>query len=168
MTMGDRIVVLKDGIIHQVAPPIELYRHPVDKFVAGFIGSPPMNFIDGRIMVDGEKLYFDGGDLRVRVGDEQLESLKKYMEKEIILGIRPEDIYLSKYFSDKYPESRLEAMVDVVEPLGAEMYVYFRTGETRFVSRITVREYIKVGESVELVFDMSKVHFFDPETEKTI
>ena len=168
MTMGDRIVVLKDGIIHQVAPPIELYLHPVDKFVAGFIGSPPMNFIEGRITADGEKLYFDGGGFRVLVGEEQMAALEVYKDKEIIFGIRPEDIYLSKYYGDKDRESRLEAMVDVVEPMGAEMYVYFRTGEVSFVSRITVREYIKVGESIELVFDMSKVHFFDPESEKTI
>jgi multiple sugar transport system ATP-binding protein len=168
MTMGDRIVVLKDGIIHQVAPPIELYLHPVDKFVAGFIGSPPMNFIEGRIMSEGEKLYFDGSDFRVLIGEKHLEALKEYKDKEIIFGIRPEDIYLLKYYGDKSPESRLEAMVDVVEPMGAEMYVYFRAGESRFVGRITVREYIKVGESIELVFDMSKVHFFDPGSEQTI
>ena len=168
MTMGDRIVVLKDGIIHQVAPPIELYRHPVDKFVAGFIGSPPMNFIDGRITDDGSKLYFNLDGLRVRVPEERMDGLEEYREKKIIFGIRPEDIYLAKHYGDNYPDSRLSAMVEVVEPLGAEMYVYFQAGNISFVGRITVREYIKVGEAIELVFDMSKAHFFDPETEKTI
>ena len=168
MTMGDRIVVLKDGVIHQVAPPIELYRHPVDKFVAGFIGSPPMNFIDGRIIKEGGNLYFNQGGFKVMVPEERMEALSGYIDKEIIFGIRPEDIYLSEYFGDEYPDSRMEALVEVVEPLGAEMYVYFQAGDSRFVGRITVREYIKAGESIELVFDMSKTHFFDPESEKTI
>ncbi|MEA1926582.1 MAG: sn-glycerol-3-phosphate ABC transporter ATP-binding protein UgpC [Candidatus Auribacterota bacterium] len=168
MTMGDRIVVLKDGIIHQVAPPIELYHRPVDKFVAGFIGSPPMNFIEGKVIAEGDKLFFDAGDFRLLVADEQMEALKKYQDKEIIFGIRPEDIYLATHNGDKYPGSRLEAMVEVVEPMGAEMYVYFRAGEDKFVGRIMVRKYIKVGEKIDLALDMSKTHFFDPETEKNL
>jgi len=168
MTMGDRIVVLKDGIIHQVAPPLELYRHPVDKFVAGFIGSPPMNFIAGKIDEEGGSLFFNEGKFRVRTAPAHDETLVRYAGKEIICGIRPEDIYLQKYAGDDYPESRLDAVAEVVEPMGSEMYVYFRAGEVRFVARIIVREIIKVGETIPLVFDMSKVHFFDPESEKTV
>lgn len=168
MTMGDRIVVLKDGIIHQVAPPIELYRHPVDKFVAGFIGSPPMNFIDGCIKAESNMLYFEQGGFRASIPEERVEALEKYRDKEISFGIRPEDIYLAKYLHGEYPDNRIEAKVDVVEPLGAEMYLYFQSGDINFVGRITVREYITVGESIELVLDMSKAHFFDPESEKSI
>ncbi len=168
MTMGDRIVVLKDGIIHQVAPPLELYRQPVDKFVAGFIGSPPMNFIAGKIVEEGGSLSFDEGKFRVRTVPEQAEPLVRYAGKEINCGIRPEDIYLQKFAGDDYPESRRDARGAGVEPMGAEMSVYFRGGEVRFVARIIVREFIKVGETIPLVFDMSKVHFFDPESEKTV
>ncbi|MDP8214196.1 MAG: sn-glycerol-3-phosphate ABC transporter ATP-binding protein UgpC [Candidatus Euphemobacter frigidus] len=168
MTMGNRIVVLKDGLIHQVAPPIEIYRHPIDKFVAGFIGSPPMNFITGRISGEGGSLYFDQSDFRVRVAAKQSEPLARYKGREIIMGIRPEDIYLQKYVGDDYPESQLDALVEVVEPVGAEMYVYFSAGKLKFVGRVTVREFIKVGETIRLVFDMSSAHFFDPASEKAV
>ncbi len=168
MTMGDRIVVLKDGVIHQVAPPIELYRHPVDRFVAGFIGSPPMNFIDGKIGEEGGSLHFDEGDFQVRLVPEQGEALSPYGGKKIVLGIRPEDLYLRKDAPDDCPENRLSAVVEEVEPLGAEMYVYFCAGKSRLVGRIAIREYVRVGESVDLTFDMRKAHFFDPKSEKTV
>ncbi|MFH1037384.1 MAG: sn-glycerol-3-phosphate ABC transporter ATP-binding protein UgpC [PVC group bacterium] len=168
MTMGDRIVVLKDGVIHQVAPPIELYRRPVDRFVAGFIGSPPMNFIRGKIGEEGGRLYFDEGGFRVRPVPEQAGVLAPFRGREIVFGIRPEDVHQQKYAPDGCPESHLVAAVEEVEPLGAEMFVHFSAGSARFVGRIVIRDYIHIGESIDLVFDMSKAHFFDPESGKTV
>lgn len=168
MTMGTRIVVLKDGVIHQVDDPIKLYLHPINHFVAGFIGSPPMNFMDGTIKAEGEKLYFEEGSRRLKVVPAQAETLAAFREKKIIFGVRPEDIYLQKYSEGKYPESELTAKVEVVEPMGSELYIYFNSGRDTFIARIPTREKIEVGQDIHLVFDMSKVHFFDPDSEKTL
>ncbi len=168
MTMGDRIVVLKDGIIHQVDPPLELYRHPADRFVAGFIGSPPMNFIEGKIVDDSGALYFDEGDFRFRIIPEQAEQLSDRAGKEMVCGVRPEDLHLAEEFDSTDPEKQFEAEVEEVEPLGSEMYVYFQAGGCRMVGRVVARRYVKVGEKLPLIIDTEKVHFFDPESGKTI
>ncbi len=168
MTMGTRIVVLKDGEIQQVDNPIKLYRHPQNRFVAGFIGSPPMNFMEGIIKREGEKLYFEEGDNRLRVIPEQVEELSGFTGKKIIFGVRPEDIYLQKYSGVRYPESELTAKVEVVEPMGSELYLYLNSGRHDFIARIPPREEIGVGKEIRLVFDMSKVHFFDPDSGKTL
>jgi len=168
MTMGDRIVVLKDGIIHQVAPPLELYRKPADRFVAGFIGSPPMNFIEGRITGEGHNLQFDEGAFRFKIDPAQAEKLGGRAGREIVCGVRPEDLHLAEEFETVDPERRFEASVEEVEPLGSEMYVYFTAGKSRLVGKVVARRYIKVGEDIPLVIDAEKVHFFDPESEKTV
>jgi multiple sugar transport system ATP-binding protein len=168
MTMGDRIVVLKDGVIHQIDDPIKLYLHPADKFVAGFIGSPPMNFMEGTIRSRDGALYFDEESFQVRIIDDHASALSAYAGRAIIFGIRPEDIYLRSVVGDKYPESGMAARVEVVEPMGSEIYVYLSSGKHHFVARVSPREKISVGTSLDLVFDMSKVHFFNPEDEKTL
>ena len=167
MTMGDRIVVLKDGIIHQVDPPIKLYLNPVDKFVAGFIGSPPMNFIEGKVIEEEGEIYFDEGDFRLRAAAKQDKALSGLIDGEVTLGVRPEDIYLRRD-DDTFSGSRLRARVEVVEPMGAEIYAYFTAGSASFVARLGVQHPVKVGEERELSFDMGMSHFFDKETEETI
>ncbi len=168
MTMGDRIVVLKDGIIHQVAPPLELYRHPADRFVAGFIGSPPMNFIEGKMVDDSGALYFDEGAFRFRIVPEQAEKLAGRAERDLVCGVRPEDLHLAEEFESADPDRRFDAEVEEVEPLGSEMYVYFLSGKSRMVGKVVARRYVKVGEKLPLVIDAGKVHFFDPESGKTL
>jgi len=168
MTMGDRIVVLKDGIIHQVAPPLELYRSPADRFVAGFIGSPPMNFIEGKIVEEDGSLYFDEGAFRFKVIDEQAKELAGRTGREIVCGVRPEDLHLAEEFDSTDPEKQFEALTEEVEPLGSEMYVYFTAGDSRLVAKVVAVRYVKVGEKIPLVIDTEKVHFFDPESGKTL
>jgi len=168
MTMGDCIVVLKDGVIHQIDEPVKLYLQPADKFVAGFIGSPPMNFMEGKITADRERLYFDEGSFRLAVAEGHQRALGAYLDRKVIFGVRPEDVYLRDNVGDDYPESQLDARVQLIEPMGAEIYVYFKTQNSNFIGRLHPREKIKVDQTLRLVFDMSKVHYFDGETEKTI
>ena len=168
MTMGDRIVVLKDGVIRQIDDPLTLYRQPVDKFVAGFIGSPPMNFMEGEIRGREGRIYFDEGSFQVGIADDHRDALGGYLNRKITFGVRPEDIYLRENVGDDYPESQLDARVQLIEPMGAEIYVYFETDRSSFIGRLHPRERLQVGQTLRLVFDMSKVHYFDTESEKTI
>ncbi len=168
MTMGDKIVVMKDGIIQQIDSPINVYNHPNNKFVAGFIGSPAINFFDGNIRQEGKKHFFDYGSFSVEIPDMYNESTKDYLGKEIIMGVRPEDVYHKKYSSNAEIPAEMEAEVEVVEPLGSEFVVNFETGDTIFTGRLEPKEEPKMGETMTLVFDMKKVHFFDKDSEGTI
>ncbi|MCM8800590.1 MAG: sn-glycerol-3-phosphate ABC transporter ATP-binding protein UgpC [Candidatus Omnitrophica bacterium] len=168
MTMGDRIAVMKDGVIQQVADPITIYDRPANKFVAGFIGSPPMNFMSGRIIKKNSKFYFDEGRIKVKLVESMFETIAPYEGKEIIFGIRSEDIYDKLFVSEVAPENIVRVTCEVYEPLGSEVYLYLNTGKHSFVARVGAHDRPKVGEDMELVFDMSKAHFFDKDTEKTI
>lgn len=166
MTMGDRIVVLRDGLVHQIDDPLSLYNRPKNKFVAGFIGSPAMNFIDGRITADG--LWFDNGKLRVQVPAQKRDVLRRYNGQEVTLGIRPEHIY-EKHQGDGLPDAApVEAIVDVVEPMGNEIYLYLDAGDSSIVARVAAMVEPNPGEKLDVLFDMSRAHFFDAGTEETI
>jgi multiple sugar transport system ATP-binding protein len=167
MTMGDRIVVLKDGIIQQVADPMTLYDSPVNKFVAGFIGSPAMNFIEGKVVSDGA-LYLDEGTFKARVPDQAGVHLKDHVGKEVVFGVRPEAIYEGSAGEAPEGATALTATVEVVEPMGNETIVYVTTGKTPIVARLITRKDIKPGSQIELSVDMRRVHVFDPADEKTI
>ena len=168
MTMGDRIAVMKDGVIQQVADPITLYDKPVNKFVAGFIGSPPMNFMNGKLIKKDSKLYFDEGSFKVKIVEEHMRKLMPYLEKKIIFGIRPEDIYDKLFVTDVPIENTVTANCDVVEPMGSEVYLYLSKGTHTFVARVGAHDKPQVNQSLDVVFDMSKVHFFDVTSEQTI
>jgi len=168
MTMGTRIVVLKDGFVQQVADPIRLYDNPVNKFVAGFIGSPPMNFIEGEIITKDNSLYFNEGTFQVKINEEMYDRLKDYRNKKVCFGIRPEDIHDKLFIPEAPKEATVQATVEVVEPMGSKTILYLNTGKSSFTAEIGSKEQPEVNQEVELVFDMSKVHFFDNETEKTI
>ncbi|MBI1976319.1 MAG: sn-glycerol-3-phosphate ABC transporter ATP-binding protein UgpC [Candidatus Omnitrophica bacterium] len=168
MTLGNRIIVMKDGIIHQIADPIMLYDHPVNKFVAGFIGNPPMNFMQGRIFRMDGKFYFDEGNFKVRLVDEMGPKVAVYEGKSVIFGIRSEDIYDKLFVSMAPPENIVKASVEIIEPMGAEVYLYMRTKRHTFIARVGGHDRPEVNQDIDMVFDMSRVHFFDPETEKTI
>jgi multiple sugar transport system ATP-binding protein len=168
MTMGDRIAVMKGGVLQQVADPITVYDEPVNKFVAGFIGSPPMNFIQGRIIKKEGRIYFDEGKIQVKLVEQMHKKIAAFVGKEIILGIRSEDIYDKLFVSEAPPENIVRVQCEVVEPMGSEVYLYLVTGKHTFVARVGAHDRPQVNQDMDLVFDMSKVHFFNKETEETI
>jgi multiple sugar transport system ATP-binding protein len=166
MTMGTRIVVLKDGFIQQVADPMTLYDAPVNRFVAGFIGSPAMNFADGKLVGNGDSA-FDEGTFKVPLPADIASKVAAHKGKDIIFGIRPSDLY------SKPPEGAgaavsFKATVEVVEPMGNEVFVYVTTGKTPAVARLATRKEITPGSQIELFIDMRRIHFFDAGSEATI
>ena len=168
MTMGDRIVVMKDGFIQQVAPPLELYDQPANQFVAGFIGSPPMNFFKGRIEQKGGGLWFNEGHFSVRLEDNQAAKLHGHAGKDIVFGIRPEDVADVLFVTNPNPEHQAKARIEVVEPMGAETYLYLNTGSHSFIARVNGSEQADVNQELNLVFTMKKSHFFDAQTGVTL
>ncbi len=168
MTMGDRIVVMKDGKIQQCADPISVYNSPANKFVAGFIGSPPINFMNGQIIQKDRRLYFDEGKFQVRIIEEMYNVLTPFLGKDIVFGIRPEDVYDKLFTSTASPTNTLRATCEVVEPMGSEVYLHLNTGRHTFIARVGAHDRPEINRDMDLVMDMSKVHFFDKDTEKTI
>ena len=170
MTMGDRIVVMKDGIIQQVDTPQNLYDMPCNMFVAGFIGSPQMNFLDGTIVKKGDQYSVDlGGDLiplpKEKTADSKLDS---YVGKKVKMGIRPEDIDDEPEFMAKHTDCQLDAKVDVSEMMGAEIYLYLEYKGNKMTARVAPTSKARNGDTVRVAFDPHKVHLFDVETEQTI
>jgi multiple sugar transport system ATP-binding protein len=163
MTMASRIVVMKDGYIQQVGAPKDIYDNPNNVFVGGFIGTPPMNFIEGK--VDGE--FFVSEAAKVKIPKAKLDILKKnkFLDKNVILGIRPEDIHDDNIVKDTYKDARVTLKVDVAELLGAETNIYATLGSADIVAKVDARADIHIGDDLEVAFDMNKVHFFDPESE---
>lgn len=160
MTMGDRIVVMKDGFIQQIGSPIELYDQPVNKFVAGFIGSPPMNFITVNIVVDNQKVRALCDGFELELSSEYAEKVKPFAGKCLTLGIRPEDLHDDEV-KDKSSQV-VKADVSIIEPLGAETYVHFIVGSAKFMGKFRSSTTAKPGETMRPVrFDLRKLHFFD-------
>lgn len=166
--MGDRIVVMKDGLIQQVAPPLELYDHPVNQFVAGFIGSPPMNFFQGRAEQKDGGVWFNEGTFSVRVDDAAASKLSAYAGKDVVFGVRPEDVADALYVTNPNPEHTIKAKVEVVEPMGAEVFIYLNTGKNPFIARVDAHDKAAVDQELSMVLDMKKTHFFDVATGNTI
>jgi len=169
MTMGDRIVVMKDGIIQQIAHPIDLYNHPINKFVGGFIGSPPMNFFDVKVTAEDKHIYVSDGKFKIKLAADMKDDAKTLIGKDAVMGIRPEDIYLEDEFSGKIDENLTESIVEVIEPMGAETYLYFSNSVSNFIAKVTTQvKDNKVNETYKLVFDVDRLKLFDKETEKTV
>ncbi len=170
MTMGDRIVVMKDGLVQQVATPQEIYNHPKNLFVAGFIGSPAMNFLQGSIQEEGGVLKFvaDGVSLTIPEGRHDVLRAKQVINKPVIFGVRPENIHDEPVYTETYPGGVFEANVDVVEHMGSEMYLFMDIKGQQLTARIVARTDVKAGDRVRLAVDMSKLHLFDKETEEAI
>ena len=166
MTMGDRIVVLKDGYIQQIGSPLDLYNRPVNRFVAGFIGSPPMNVLKATIKEDKGKLQADEGDFQINLNQRLADAVRSYSGKDILFGIRPEDLVVAEKHVDG---ETFNAKVEVVEPLGAEILLYVSTTQHPSIIVRTPPHYdFHVGDSVILKPAMDKIHFFDLETEKAV
>jgi len=173
MTMGDRICVMKDGDIMQVDEPLDLYNHPKNMFVAGFIGSPPMNFFKGTLKRDGNHVIFTEINPKetpfsVQLTDDLATKASAYIDKEIVLGIRPEDAQDSLNLSSPLPEHTIEVNVEVSEPMGAETYLYLNSGEHSFIARVRASDRFDVGQKVQITFQMDQVHLFDPTTEDVL
>lgn len=169
MTMGDRIVVMKDGIVHQIDTPLNLYYHPVNKFVAGFIGSPSMNFIKGKVATDGG-LKFKSVKAGIQIDIENIRNINfsNYLNKEIILGVRPENFEVQKDENRSEDSISIQADIEVVEPMGSEEFLYFQIDSEQVVAKIDSSLNVKAGEKIELTFNLSRCHFFDAENEKSI
>ena len=172
MTMGSRIVIMKDGFIQQVDTPQNNYDYPVNKFVAGFIGSPQMNFFDVKLEKADGKVYACFGDNKILVPAEKIAKFKdeSYIGKEVIMGIRPENMDDAPEFVAAHPESTMNVHVEVTELMGSETYLYLSTTgkDENFVARVDPRTSSRAGDSIKVGFDVNRLHFFDVETEKTI
>ena len=169
MTMGDRIVVMKDGFIQQVDTPQTLYDLPVNEFVAGFMGSPQMNFIDATLVKEGADYYVTFGAAKIKVPANKANAeIANYVGKEIVFGIRPEDVHDEPEFIEKHPETRATADVEVTELMGAETYLYLNCEGNALTARVEPTSTAKTGDKITIALDMNKMHLFDKETEKTI
>ncbi len=166
MTMGDKIVIMKDGFINQIDTPLNLYNYPANKFVAGFIGSPSMNFIEGTIT--GSSFKTNNGELSLSLNGKYSDKLKPFQNKKIFVGIRPEDIYDSQSASLKPNYTSYNARLEVVEPMGNEIFLYFLIEGNQFIARIPAREKPQPGSQRTVYLDTEKLHFFDGENENTI
>ena len=170
MTMGTRIVVMKDGIVQQVDSPANLYQRPCNMFVAGFIGSPQMNFINATLVKKDSGLFaeFNGESILIPEGKASRPEVQEYIGKEVVIGIRPEDIHDDESFVANNPQCVAKANVDVTEMMGAETYLYLTIGGAPFVARVNQRSTAKLGDTIDVVLDSNKIHIFDKDTELTI
>ena len=170
MTLGTRIVVMKDGVIQQVDSPQNLYDKPCNKFVAGFIGAPQMNMIDADVKESGADvtLTFGGHTITLPAEKAKIVKEKGYVGKTVTIGIRPEDLHDDEAWLQASPKSVIEATIRVYELLGAEVNLYFDIDDAQFIARVNPRTTARVGSVVKIALDMSKVHVFDKETEKVI
>lgn len=163
MTMADRIVIMKDGVVQQTGEPMELYERPCNKFVAGFIGSPQMNFFN--VKVEKEGITFSDGN-SVKLPDAVMEKL--HGQSQVIMGIRGEDIKLDNQNLDVYKDTRQRVVIDNTEIMGNENNLYFQFGGITCVARVSKYEVSKIGDAVDFVMMPHKMHFFDKETEMAI
>ena len=185
MTMATRIVVMKDGLIQQVDTPQNLYDKPVNIFVAGFIGTPQMNFINGTLTKQGDDIYFnfDGNSLKLPAEKNADGQLDEYIGKEVVAGIRPECVHDDPSHLGMFPESCIEVDVDVTELMGAEIYLYLNSfdketedGSNKFIpkdptkitARVSSRSTSRAGDKIQVAIDVSRIHIFDKDTERCI
>ena len=166
MTMATRIVCMKDGYIQQIGTPKELFNTPANMFVASFIGAPAMNLIHGHF--DGKTFFAEGTDFKVSLTKEWISNLSNYVDKDIVLGVRPEDIYLKGDSSIKNPSNEVTLKCDISELLGRELIVYNLVGEQQFIVKTSSRDDILTDDVVEYVLDLDRIHFFNPETTNRI
>ena len=169
MTMGDRIVVMLDGAVQQIATPSELYKNPVNRFVAGFIGSPPMNFLEGRLVsVEGAlRFEFDTGEAHLDVHESHRSALEAHAGQEVLLGIRPEDL-LENAAQTPVAGRSLTTTVEMVEPLGAETYLYLNVGGRSVTGRVHADVLPAVASTHVIDLDLAKAHYFDPSSGEAI
>jgi multiple sugar transport system ATP-binding protein len=171
MTMGTRIVVMKDGVIQQVDTPTEIYQRPANQFVASFIGSPAMNFVLGKLREEGQGLFFDtiNGSLKFPEGRASVLRENEYIGREVVLGIRPEVLHDEPIVMETLKDSIIQANIDVVENMGSEMFLYVNGfGADSLTARVNARNQFTPSTAIQLAVDMNKTHIFDKETEERV
>ena len=170
MTMATRIAVLKDGILQQVDTPQTLYDHPTNVFVAGFIGSPSMNFFDVTLVEQSDtgKLFVDGGAFRLEVPPDKVDSLRQYKGNQLIFGNRPEDMHAAEFTPQGVFSAPMRAKVDVTELMGNEIFVYTLAGTKQFIARVDPRVRVRHDDEIDFNVNMDNMHLFDPKTEKAL
>ncbi|MGH7318036.1 MAG: ABC transporter ATP-binding protein [Candidatus Rokuibacteriota bacterium] len=166
MTLGDRVVVMKDGIVQQVGDPLGIYSKPRNKFVAGFIGSPAMNFVDCAVVGSDGDLAVESPGLRIAVPASQKTALERYRGKTVALGVRPEDI--REAMPEDPKSQRVDALVEVVEPLGNEILLNLKVGQHAVVARVPPTSRVRLHEQIALTLNANRLHFFDTQTEQAI
>ena len=171
MTMGDRISVMKDGVLHQCDTPLNLYHHPANQFVAGFIGSPSMNFMDVNVEKDPKGIVLDAGSFKVLAPESGVEKLKPYVGQSVVFGVRPSDLF----GKDNLPPTlaagsgnTIRALCEVTEPMGDRMHLYLSAAPHSFVADVDAETDVQEEHEVELVLDMNRTHTFDKQTEIAI
>lgn len=168
MTMGDRIAVLSDGKLMQIDSPRNLYDTPANVFVAGFIGSPSMNFFESTLVGEEGNLYVDTGDFRVQVPEERKGAYNDYIGKEVVFGVRPEHVHAPEYAPPSIQAAPMEGTVEVVELLGHEQHLFLNSGRNSLVATVDTRMKVGFGNKIGLVMDMGNMHLFDKNTEEAI
>ena len=168
MTMGTRIALLRDGILQQLDTPQNLYDHPVNLFVAGFIGAPAMNFFDVTVVREDGDLSLDGGVFKFQVPADKRQTVEPYTGQEVIFGLRPENIYDPHFRPPGITASIMQGRVDVTELMGNEIFVYLVTGNTTYIARVDPRSDVQAGDEVEVLINMDRMKLFDRRTEEAI
>jgi len=170
MTLGTRIVVMKDGVVQQVDSPQNLYDKPNNLFVAGFMGSPQMNLLDAKVVKSGNDIRLMFGSHSIKVPEAKAKKLVdgNYIDKTVVLGIRPEDVKDEEMFISQSPDSTIDATVKVYELLGAEVFLYFTIDQFDITARVNPRTKARPGDTIQIALDLSKIHLFDKETEQVI
>jgi multiple sugar transport system ATP-binding protein len=170
MTMATRIVVMKDGFIQQVDTPQNLYDKPVNMFVAGFIGTPQMNFINALLEKKDEDVYltFEGHSLKLPVEKANDPAIADYIGKEVVAGIRPECIHDEPIYLSTMAENVIDVDVDVTELMGAEIYLYLSVGEQNMTARVSSRSQARAGDKISVAIEVSRIHLFDKDTQQYI
>ena len=168
MTMASRIFIMNDGRLQQYGAPLEVYRKPNNKFVAGFIGSPAMNFIDSKIVKENRDYFIDTESLKVKIPQDFYSKISDYVGKEVIFGVRPEDLHDKQFVSNATPSNTIKAKVEVIEPLGAEIFIYLACGKNSLVGKMDSRTQVEIEQNIEIVINMEKTHIFDPKTSLVI
>lgn len=180
MTMADRIVVMKDGLIQQVDSPQTLYDYPVNMFVAGFIGSPQMNFVESVLLKKGDDIFVEFGSedtkttrgtkyqIKLPASKNAKGELDEYIDKEVIMGIRPEDVHDEPRYLQEMTDCIIKADIEVTEKMGSETYLYFNTEGYSFTARVEPTSVARPGDKIDVVIDNSKIHIFDKDTERSV
>jgi len=168
MTMASRIAVMKDGILQQLDTPQVLYDRPANIFVAGFIGSPAMNFFDAKLSQSDGKLVVDCSPFHITLPDSVAGPYRTFVGKQVVVGVRPEDIHDPHFVPPGITTSMAEAEVELTELMGAEIYVYYKSGDKNFMARVDPRTQAKIGNKVQVAFDTNKLQVFNKETEMAI
>jgi len=170
MTLGTRIVVMKDGVVQQVASPVELYNHPTNVFVAGFIGSPQMNILEATAKKKGDTVVLQLGSFEVKLTDAKAKAITEggYIDKTVVMGIRPEDLHDEEVYVSNPNGNIIEAEVEVTELLGAEVFLYLQVAGQPVTARVNPRSTAKSGDRIKMALDLNKIHVFDKDSELTI